>query len=152
MKKLLAYAVLPLALASCNLFGITKGDVTGNISKAPTNQGTIRMAVLGVTVAGVTNNYTDQIAVVPGSNGAFAVTLPGSPNNGGYQVIAYADANNNSAYDLGETRTQDNGKVLVYSNSAIFGNLTGVPMGWSQWQNLSLTKTGTPFNNYDLTF
>lgn len=153
MKSLLLTSVLALSLAACSTIGIPNGDVTGNISSAPTGQGSVRLAVVGVTFGGLTNTTVNQISVVPGSNGVYVLSLPAAPQNGGYRVIAYADKNNNSAYDIGtDPVTQDNGKVLVYASSALTLGSFSVPQGWSQWQNGSITKSGTPFNNYDLTF
>lgn len=143
---------MALTLASCNLNGVTSGDVMGSISSAPTGQGTIRMAVLGISLGGVSNAYTEQLTVVPNNKGVFAVNLPASPAVGGYEVIAYADKNENKKYDIGEPRTKSNGKTLVYSDGGVLGTLLGLSKGWNQVENLKVTDTTIPFSGYDLSF
>ncbi|GAA5535122.1 hypothetical protein Dalu01_03544 [Deinococcus aluminii] len=152
MKKVLSLLALPLALASCSVFGVPNGDVTGTISNAPTNQGTIRLAVLGVSFGGISNTSVNQIAVTPGSGGVYSISLPQNPSDGGYEVIAYADTNNDGQYESGEPRTQSNGKTLVYTSSNLVGTFTGLSKGWNLVQNGQIVKSGTPFNGYDLSF
>lgn len=150
MKKILPLTVLPLALASCSLFGVPNGDVSGSISNAPS--GSIRMAVLGITFAGQTNTTVNQIAVTPGADGKYIISLPSTPANGGYEVIAYQDTSGDGNYQSGEPRTKNNGKTLVYSNTAVTIGSFNLPQGWSQWEGTTLTKTGTPFTGYDVSF
>ncbi|WP_034386278.1 hypothetical protein [Deinococcus sp. YIM 77859] len=152
MKRLLAFLTLPLALASCSTFGVPNGDVTGDISNAPVGQGTVRLALRGVTFGGTTNETVEQFAVTPTDKGIYAISLPPSPRDGGYEVIAYVDSNGNRQYDSGETRTQSNGKTLVYTSSNVVGTFTGLSKGWNLVQDGQVVQRGTPFHNYDLTF
>lgn len=151
MRKLLVLG-LPLVIAACSTTGVPNGDVTGDITGAPTNQGTIRLALLGLTFGGTVNESVEQFAVTPTDRGVYALTLPATPRDGGYEVIAYADRNGNGTYDPGETRTQSSGKILAYTTSNFVGNVTGLSKGWNLVQDGRLVKSGTPFNNYDLSF
>lgn len=152
MKKALALLALPLGIASCSSVGVPNGDVTGDIAGAPTSQGTIRLALVGVTFGGVTNDSVAQFAVTPTDRGVYALSLPSAPRDGGYEVIAYADRNANSRYDSGETRSQSNGKTLVYTSSNAVGTVTGLSKGWNLVQGGKVVQSGTPFNDYDLSF
>lgn len=151
MKKLLPLLLLP-TLAACNLNGVSHNDVTGTISNAPSGQGTIRMAVLGVSFGGITNDYVDQATVVPSDKGVFTISLPSNPRVGAYEVIAYADKNNNKKYDIGEARTKPNGKTIIYSEGGTFANLVGLSKGWNLQEAGKQTINSLPFAKYDLTF
>lgn len=152
MKQVLSLLALPLALAACSTFGVPNGDVTGNISNAPVGQGTVRMALLGVTFGGTTNETVEQFAVTPTDKGVYAISLPASPRDGGYEVIAYVDSDRDQQYDQGEPRTQSNGKTLVYTSSNVVGTFTGLSKGWNLVQDGKVAQRGAPFRNYDLTF
>ncbi|MEW6422826.1 MAG: hypothetical protein AB1511_14060 [Deinococcota bacterium] len=156
MKKSLSVLALPLVLASCGLLGLPKGDVTGSIYGSPTQTGDIRLALTGA--AGYQNNSVDQVEVgtFNPQKRVYAITLPSSPKDGFYELLAYVDSNpKNSKYDAGtEERTKSNGKVLVYSNSGTGNkdgsNILNLKPGWSLVQNGNVIKSGLPFNSYDL--
>lgn len=156
MKKL--FLLAPLALASCGLFGIPKGDVTGSITgNAPTGKGTIRLALGSATVEGIQNSNPDQIAIdtFNPAKKVYAISLPSDAKNGAYDVFAYADANDNKKWDIGEIRT-NSGKTLVYSADGLGkkdgSNVLNLQPGWTQLSGLSVTKTGKPFTDYNLSW
>ncbi|MBI0446121.1 hypothetical protein [Deinococcus sp. DB0503] len=155
MKKSLSLLALPLALASCGLFGLPKGDVTGSIYGSPNQNGNIRLALIGA--AGYQNNAVDQVDVgtLNPQKSVYAVTLPSSPKDGYYELLAYVDSKANNKYDADtEKRTQSNGKVMVYSANGLGNkdgsNLLNLKAGWSLIQNGQVVKSGLPFNSYDL--
>lgn len=156
MKKIALLAFLPLALGSCGLGGLPKGDVTGNINNIPTGQGTVRIAVLGVNFGGINNTSTDYLTVTPTDKGAYGAGLPSPTGTGAYRVIAYTDKDDSKTFNAGDTATKDNGKLLVFIANDFTGNViggvTGLAKGWNLVENGKLIKSGTPFNNYDLTF
>ena len=148
MKRLLL--LLPLTLASCGLFGTPKNyDVTGTLSgTAPA--GTVKLAVVGVGLTGVVNADVPQIAVALPSTQKFALDYP-NVADGIYQVIAYVDANGDGKYNVGETRTQNNGKYLIYSTNGVLSGLTNVKAGWNYAVGLNVTQPGR-VTDYDLTW
>lgn len=155
MKKALSLLTLPLALASCSTFGVPTGDVSGNLLGTQPS-GAIRMAVRGVTLTGVQTPVVDQINI-PTFNPekrAYAISFPANPAEGGYELLAYVDANGNNRYDSGETRTQNTGKTFVYSQSGSGDksgrDLADLKAGWTLVNGTSVEKSGTPFTGYDL--
>ncbi|GAA5514253.1 hypothetical protein Dcar01_03008 [Deinococcus carri] len=139
MKRTLL--LLPLALASCGLFGTPSNyDVTGTLTGTPPTAGNVRLALLGASLGGVVNANVPQIDVSLGNRGVFGVDWPAAPAEGLYQVIAYVDTNSDRQYNSGEPRTHDNQKYLVYSRGGALADLVGLKAGW----NLVNTST-TPF-------
>lgn len=159
MKKALSLLTVPLTLASCSTLGIPNADVSGNINGTqPT--GKIRLAFQGMTVTGYQAPVADQINI-PTFNPekrAYAVSLPASPANGAYELLAYVDANGNNRYDSAdsEVRTGSTGKSFIYSKDGT-GSKSGTDLmnlkpGWTLY-NLSevkVEKSGAPFTNYIL--
>ena len=158
MKKIALLALLPFTLAACGIGGTPKGDVTGNISNIPSGQGTIRIAVLGVSFGGINNTSTDYLTVTPNDKGAYTAGLPAATSTGAYRVAAYTDTDDNKTYNVAKDKaiTKDNGKYLVFVSNDftgdVIGGIGGLAKGWNLIQNGKLIKSGTPFNDYDLTF
>lgn len=158
MKKIALLALLPLTLAACGIGGTPKGDVTGNISNIPSGQGTIRIAVLGVSFGGISNTSTDYLTVTPTDRGAYGAGLPSPTGTGAYRVAAYTDTDDSKTYNADKDKaiTKDNGKLLVFIandfSGDVIGGISGLAKGWNLVENGKLVKSGTPFNNYDLTF
>ena len=148
MKKILLLA--PLALASCGVFGTpTTYDVSGTISgTAPGSP--IKLALVGVSATGVVNADVNQVAVTVFDAKKFSVDYPDAPAAGIYQVIAYVDANGDGKYNIGEARTENNGKYLIYSaNGGTLGSLVGLKAGWNLLQGTTVSQPGR-ITNYDL--
>lgn len=154
MKKLALLTLLPLTLGSCGLFGTPKTyAVSGTISGTQPS-GNVKMAVLGVSASGVVNANVGQIAIPTFDNNTkkFSVDYPSNPADGVYQVIAYIDANGDSKYNVGETRTKNNNMYLVYSKSGgTVETLLGIKAGWNLVQGTTVTQPGT-ITNYDLSW
>lgn len=151
MKNILLAASLPLLLSGCGIFGTPKNyDVSGTISgTAPA--GTVKLAVVGVSLGGVVNEATGQVAVTVFDTKKFSVDYPASPADGIYQVIAYVDSNGDGKYNVGETRTQNNGKYLVYSKNGVLSGLTGIKAGWNYVIGTTVTQP-TRVTDYDLSW
>ncbi len=159
MKKILPLTILPLALASCNMFGVPNGDVSGNILGTQPS-GNIRMAFQGLTVAGFQAPVADQINI-PTFNPekrAYTVSLPTNPADGAYELLAYVDGAGSKPnhYDIGEQRTAVTGKTFIYSKDGL-GKKDGTSLlnlkpGWTLYNvgTLKVEKSGTPFTGYDL--
>lgn len=158
-----------LVLSACSgglLGGPNSGpDVSGHLLNGasgaswPSNT---RLALIGVNEAGLYNNGGQAQVAAPKLNGGYDMDLPLNVPQGIYRVIAYVDGSNgqpaDGQYQLGETVSNDNGKYLVYSNSAFtaFGRTFGA--GWNLYNSADLTVTpvgavanGT-FGGYDLSF
>lgn len=156
MKKLLIGTVMALTLASCGTKGTPNADVTGTITNAPSGQGTIRIAVVGVSFGGISNTSNNYLAVTPNASGVYAAALPSVSATGAFKVIAYADKDNSQTYNTGDSASKDNGKMLVYVSNDFSGNIiggvTGFTKGWNLVQNGQLVKSGAPFSGYDLSW
>lgn len=149
MKKILALTILPLALASCNMFGVPNGDVSGNILGKQPVDGTVRLAMRGITLAGFQTPVLDQgnIGTFNPEKRAYVISLPSKPADGAYELFAYVDANGSNTLDEKETRTKVTTTTFVYSKD---GNSTlNIRSGWNMYDGLTLQKNGTPFQ-YDL--
>lgn len=151
MKKSLSLLALPLALASCGLFGLPKGDVTGSIYGSQPENGDVRLALVGVTGSGFENNAVNQldIGTFNPQKRVYSISLPDNPKQGAYDVIAYVDTNKNNKYDSGEPRTKTDSRYLIFANQdvSIFGFT--VKKGWNRVEGTTVTQ-GLPFNNFDL--
>lgn len=149
MKRLALLA--PLALASCGVLGTPQNyDVNGTISgTAPA--GTVKMAVVGVALNGVVNADVPQIALTVFDQQKFSVDYPANPADGIYQVIAYVDKDGNGQYTLGEPRTQNNGKYLVYTKSGLLPSITGLSAGWNYVVGTRSTQPNR-IHDYDLSW
>lgn len=150
MRKLALAALMPLALASCGIFGTpTNYNVSGTISgSAPA--GTVKLAVVGVSTSGVVNADVAQIAVNTFDGKKFSVDYPSNPSDGVYQVIAYVDSNGNGKYDVGETKTQNNNKYLVYlKNGGTLESWLGLKAGWNYVVGTNVSQSNH-ITDYDL--
>lgn len=156
MKALFWLAPLALTLSACNLAGTPSGDVTGRIANVPSAQGEIRMALLGLSFGGVTNESNNFLTVTPNDRGLFGFNLPPVTRTSGYRLVAYADTNANAKYDAGEPVTKDDGKRLVYVapdfTGNVLGGVGGLSQGWNLVQDNRLVRAGLPFSGYDLAF
>lgn len=152
---MLVLAAAPLILASCDQLGIPNGDVSGTVTgTAPVGEGEIRMALRSITVSGVTNSNPDQVTLgtFNPAKKVYAISLPSNPENGAYDVFAYADKDNDKSWDVGETRTKLTGRGLIYSQN---GNaVLNLKPGWTQVQGPTpkVVKSGTPFRDYNLSW
>ncbi|WP_291423582.1 hypothetical protein [Deinococcus sp.] len=152
MNKLVLTALLPLLLAACGIGGTPKNyDVSGTISgKQPS--GALKMAVVGVSLGGVVNTATGQIAISSPDGKKFSVDYPLSPADGLYQVIAYIDADGNGKYNLGELRTANNNKYLAYAKSGGgLASLVGLRAGWNYVIGTAVTQPSR-ITDYDLSW
>lgn len=151
MTKTLAWLILPLSLASCGVLGVPRGDVTGSITGTQPTGGDVRLALVGRTGAGFENNPVDQIDVgtFNPQKRVYAISLPGSPKQGAYDVLAYVDRNGDKKYTSGEPRTAAQNRYLVYSNQdASFFGFT-FKRGWNRVEGSTISQT-MPFSGYDL--
>lgn len=152
MKKILALTVLPLALASCNMFGVPNGDVSGNIL-GPQPSGTIRLALTEVSTSGIGETVIDQFNVrtFNPEKRAYIVSLKQNPTNGIYELFAYVDANNDNHYQPSEKRATAPGVSFYYSQEGL-GDKTGkdtfnLQPGWTMVKNLvTVVDSDKPFN------
>lgn len=151
MKKTVSLLALPLALASCGLLGLPRGDVTGTINGTQPENGDVRLALVGVTGSGFENNAVNQldIGTFNPQKRVYSISLPDNPKQGAYDVIAYVDTNKNNKYDSGEPRTKTDSRYLIFANQdvSIFGFT--VKKGWNRVEGTTVTQ-GLPFNNFDL--
>ncbi|MDO4262901.1 MAG: hypothetical protein Q4C67_01765 [Deinococcus sp.] len=158
-KALMLLAITPLALASCDQLGIPNGDVSGTVTgTAPTGKGSIKLALGSLTLRGIGNSTPDQIALGtfnPGKK-VYAISLPASPQEGGYDVFAYADSNSNGRWDNSEPRTRSSSRGLIYSAAGVGkkdgSSLLNLKPGWTQVQNANVVKSGKPFRDYNLSW
>ncbi|WP_261664513.1 hypothetical protein [Deinococcus sp. Marseille-Q6407] len=109
-------------------------------------------------MAGITNSNPDQLALATFNpdKKVYSVSLPSAPQQGAYDVYAYADSNNNGRWDSGEPRARSAGKGLIYSAAGLGkkdgSSLANLRPGWTEIQGLNVVKSGTPFSDYDLTW
>ncbi|EYB69352.1 hypothetical protein DEIPH_ctg008orf0075 [Deinococcus phoenicis] len=145
--------VLPLSLASCGMFGLPKGDVTGSITGTQPQAGDVRLALIGMTGSGFENNAVDQldIGTFNPEKRVYAISLPANPKAGAYEVLAYVDTNKDNKYTAGEPRTRNQGRYLIFAtqDAGLFG--FNVKKGWNRADGTTVTQ-GLPFNNYDLSW
>ena len=101
MKKILALTVLPLALASCNMFGVPNGDVSGNIL-GPQPSGTIRLALTEVSTSGIGETVIDQFNVrtFNPEKRAYIVSLKPNPTNGIYHLFSHVYATTHNPINI----------------------------------------------------
>lgn len=149
MKKLALLTLLPLTLGSCGLFGTPKTYAISGTITGTQPAGTMKLAVIGVNSTGIYNENIGQIAVptFDSNTKKFSVDYPSKAAEGYYQVIAYIDANGDSKYNVGETRTKNNNMYLVYRDS----NMMDLKTGWNLMQGTTVTQPGT-ITNYDLSW
>ena len=150
MKKILALTILPLALASCNMFGVPNGDVSGNILGKQPVDGPVRLSLSEISTAGIGATVLDQFnfGTFNPEKRAYVVSLKQNPADGIYELFAYVDANKDDHYNSGEKRTQATTTRFIYSKD---GNSTlNVRPGWNLYDGLTFKKNGVPFSGYDL--
>ncbi|MPY67204.1 DUF2141 domain-containing protein [Deinococcus sp. SDU3-2] len=142
---------LSLTLASCNLLGVPRGDVTGEIRGTQPQSGNVRIALIGLTGTGFENNAVDQldIGTFNPQKRVYSISLPDTAKAGVYEVLAYVDLNNNKKFDANEPRTQRSTRGLIYatSDASLFGFT--VKKGWNRFDGTTVSQT-RPFGNYDL--
>jgi len=153
MKRILSVLAVPLALASCGVLGVPRGDVTGSITGTQPEGGNVRLALVGRTGTGFENNPVDQIDVgtFNPQKRVYAISLPNNPKQGAYDVLAYVDRNADGKYTSGEPRTRAQNRYLVYSNQdASFFGFT-FKRGWNRVEGSTISQT-MPFSGYDLSW
>lgn len=143
MKKI--FLLAPLALASCGLLGVPKGDVSGTITGTPEKTGDIKIAITGLTTDGAVSETPDQLTVGTFNTAkkVYTISLPENPAAGLYGVYAFTDVNKDGKFNvLTESRTKVDGQWLKYSAAD----------GWQLVKGLTVVKTGKPFTDYNLSW
>lgn len=152
--KLLAATLLCFpAITACNINGVPTGHiVSGTIQNAPVGKGTIKIAVIGANKYGIDSTNASQIVVTPQKDGVYTVSLSSIQSLGVYDVVAYADTNNNNRYDLGEHRSRMTTRYFVYSEGSPIDGLFNLKKGWNKINLFTVEQSGTPFLNYTVRF
>ncbi|MDR6220588.1 hypothetical protein [Deinococcus soli (ex Cha et al. 2016)] len=152
MKKA-ALLLLPLAMASCNYLGIPKGDVSGNLL-GDQPSGTIRLTLRGVTLSGVQTPTLDQVnlGTLNPDKRVYAISFPNTPQDGAYELFAYADTSKDDKYTDGEQKTGS--RTFVYSQNGVNkkdgSDVFNLKPGWTLMNGVTPGKNGTPFTSIDL--
>lgn len=164
-RALALLATSGLFFSACSGGLLGGPNVSGHLLPNPSGASwpsNTRLALIGVNEQGLYNNGGQAQIAAPNLNGGYTVALPPNAAQGIYRVIAYVDGSNGKPADgqfqLGETASNDNGKYLVYSNSAFTAFNKTFGAGWNLYNSADTTVTpvgavaNSTFSGYDLTF
>ena len=150
MRKTVSLTLIgTVLLSACSVIGTRAAAVSGQLWGFDPTQN-LRLALVGFNSGQYVADGRRAQVIDRRVTGGYTFTLPRDVAPGLYRLVVFRDANNNAAYDSGDTiLSRHNGKTLIYSlrNDAPYA---GVTYGWNIRNDLTGAVQATILSDYDI--